>query len=169
MGGERMRTYEFHSELPPERVIARLRVLEGKPDWLTEHHTSVQFLPDGRFYLLRTMGFGSVRPFYGFCGRVEPDGSGSRITGRFQPPKRRRAVMGGFFAIAWIASILLILFGMDPSVTRAGKLALSLVWFPALALWTGLGFGLDWLIGTCGFQEHKAETLRVIETTLLRE
>jgi hypothetical protein len=161
-----MKEYTFHSDLPPEQVRARLMLYGPKLDLLTEHRTSVKFLKDGGFYLVCTEGLPN-RPVYPFCGRIESEESGSRIVGGFRMRKGDQVMQICFFGFAWLISIYLFLFGMDPSVELAKKLSAASIWFPGLTIWTGLGFSFFHHAGKNNNQALKQATLRFIEEHLL--
>lgn len=105
-----MKRYEWYSELPPEKVRARLLV-RAKPwksvwDAYDEHRLLVKFLPDGRFYLLQTGGMWSLRPHLPFVGRITPWEAGSLIAGDFTMSKGgwvQHGVMGGIALVAALA------------------------------------------------------------------
>lgn len=96
-----MKTYTFHSTLPPDRVHWRLtRYQKGKADPLRDGVSSVEVLSPTQFCIVY-IGFAGLVPsarmypstkarasaHTAFYGTIEPEGEGSRITGHFAAPR----------------------------------------------------------------------------------
>lgn len=155
-----MKTYEFHSALPPERVIARLQHDERRVNGLDDGETSVQFLKDGSFYLLRTPAdlLRIRRSAYPFHGTVEAEGTGSRITGRFGLMTKARRF--SFVLLTVLAFLLELCFDF----WETPELAILCLILAAAFFY--LCITLESRIGSSG---QRRETLRFIEEHLLQE
>lgn len=112
-----MRTYTFHSELPPEMVRARLKAHEQKRlEVINDGAVSVRFLKDGSFYLLctGTKFFRNRRFSYPFHATVETEGEGSRIQGTFGIPVKYHLQILAIFMIVILLSETLLGFWESP-------------------------------------------------------
>lgn len=96
-----MKTYTFHSTLPPDRIHWRLtRYQKGKVDPLRDGVSSVEVLSPTQFCIVY-IGFAGLAPSIttrpstkarasahtAFYGTIESEGEGSRITGHFAVPR----------------------------------------------------------------------------------
>ena len=157
-----MKRYEFSSQLSPERVRARLRVLARpmKFGWAwEEHQVFCKLLPDGRFCLLKTGGAWQMKPQLPFAGELTASETGCRLSGGFGPTAAMRNTVLGAMAAAFLLGL---------SFTGVSVYAVTVLTVCVL-LWGGLG----WLVLTkltplfgCRSWE---ETLAFIRENLLIE
>lgn len=95
-----MKTYTFHSTLPPDRIHWRLtRYQKGKADPGRDGVSRVELLSSTEFCLIcmgragvtsnsvRTGTSGWAPAHTAFYGKIVPEGEGSRITGHFAVPR----------------------------------------------------------------------------------
>ena len=154
-----MRTYTFHSELPPEMVRARLKAHEQKRlEVINDGAVSVQFLKDGSFCLLctSTKFFRNRRFSYPFYGTVEKEEGGSRIQGTFGiPVKYHLRVLAVLMVLITLAETLLG-FWETPGFALKSLLISAIFIFFCLRLQN-----------MHGDKEQKYPTLRFIENHLL--
>ena len=124
---------EFETTLSPEQIKARL-LLYTKPLMLLDAPTDHQFLSkwnrDDSFYLFKTGGVFSVRPFLPFIGKVEQQGDHYVISGKFDLIKRGKIMLAGFFGLAWLSAAVICFF--NPNYPTIGKI----IPFLALSIWT---------------------------------
>lgn len=155
-----MKTYQFHSALPPQRVTARLKRYEGRVNGLDDGATSVEFLKDGSFYLLQTPSnfLRNRRAAYPFHGTIEAEETGSRITGQFGLRKKARRFSVGLLMV--LIFLLELCFGFWETP------GLAILFLILSATFFSLCITLESRIGSSG---QRRETLRFIEEHLLQE
>lgn len=156
---DRMKRYEYYSDLPPEQIRARLtvraRAMKSVWDQYDEHTLFVKFLPDGRFYLMKTGGMMQVRPQLPFVGRATPWGEGSLIAGDFEPPESAKYQ---------VLVAVLVVFLLGAAVTR--QFVSSLL---GALLAGGMFCGLIWGLAPSISRSEQRETIEFIERQLLKE
>lgn len=155
-----MKTYTFHSTLPPEKVRARLMVHERKKlEVINDGAISVQFLKDGSFYLLctSTKFFRNRRFSYPFHGTVEREGEGSRIQGTFGIPVKYHLRVLAVFMIAIVLAETVLGFWESPGFALKSLCISAIFIFFCLRLQN-----------MSGDKNQKYPTIRFIEHHLLR-
>lgn len=149
-----MKRYEFHSALPPERVLSRLSVRAKPWDPFAAGDGTFRFKRQKESFRLAYMGTLPTSGFIPFWGEVCQDGAGSVITGGFSSWRatwKQMAVLWGVMCV--------------PVMMLGVPLPVYLLMF-ALGLFVGGGFQ------SAGqkvfFQEYQRAVLAFIEDNLLK-